>query len=129
MFKTSVRLFCFTLNFQLFDLFMGEPKTPHFYDFGISGRVPGPQSQLRFFITCFISSDTRILHKIQEHPHIILKHIFSIINLTLLDIQHFDSFRKGGHRQHNEDPLENLKTLGYVFHISSKNMTWKLGHM
>ena len=25
---------------------MGEPKTPHFYDFGISGRVPEPQNQL-----------------------------------------------------------------------------------
>ena len=25
---------------------MGEPQTPHFYDFGISGRVPEPQNQL-----------------------------------------------------------------------------------
>ena len=25
---------------------MGEPQTPHFYDFGILGRVPEPQNQL-----------------------------------------------------------------------------------
>ena len=25
---------------------MGETETPHFYDLGISGRVPEPQSQL-----------------------------------------------------------------------------------
>ncbi len=25
---------------------MGEPKNPHFYDAGISGRVPEPQNQL-----------------------------------------------------------------------------------
>ena len=24
---------------------MGEPKTPHFYNFGISERVPGSQNQ------------------------------------------------------------------------------------
>ena len=24
---------------------MGEPQTPHFYDFGIWGRVPEPQNQ------------------------------------------------------------------------------------
>ena len=24
---------------------MGDPQTPHFHDFGISGRVPEPQNQ------------------------------------------------------------------------------------
>ena len=28
---------------------MGEPETPHFYAFGIFGRVPGSQDQLFFF--------------------------------------------------------------------------------
>ena len=29
---------------------MGEPETHHFYDFGISGRVPGSQNQLFLFV-------------------------------------------------------------------------------
>ena len=28
---------------------MGEPETSHFYDFGISGRVPEPQNQYYSF--------------------------------------------------------------------------------
>ena len=34
------------LVLQLFDLLMGESKTPHFYDFGTFGRVHEPQNQL-----------------------------------------------------------------------------------
>ena len=38
-------LFRFSLVLELFDLLMGEPKNPNFYDFGIFGRVPEPQNQ------------------------------------------------------------------------------------
>ena len=42
---------------------MGEPKNPTFYDFGISGRVPGSQNQL------FLSLETPgYLNKIKKNP-------------------------------------------------------------
>ena len=37
---------CAIWYLQLFDLAMGEPRIPHFYDVGLSGRVHEPQNQL-----------------------------------------------------------------------------------
>ena len=48
---------------------MGEPQTPHFYDFGISEPVTKPQSQL------FLSLDTpEYLKKKQENPGTFFKY-------------------------------------------------------
>ena len=64
--KSSVILFCFNLNLYLFDLLMGEPKNPHFYNFGIFERVPGPQNQL------FLSLETPwYLNTIKKQSEII----------------------------------------------------------
>ena len=70
---------------------MGETKNPHFFDFGIFGRVPEPQHQLFFF------GDTRIPNKIKKHPgaH---RQKFGI-NLKSTEIPKFGNFRKDGHRQ------------------------------
>ena len=58
------------LVLKLFDLLMGEPKNPHFYDFGFSGRVPGSQNE--FF---FIFGETRMPQIIQEKTNSFLKYI------------------------------------------------------
>ena len=72
MFKSSVILFCilfcFNFDLQLFDLPMGEPKTPHFHDFGIFGisrRVP--------IISIF--GDTKIPGQIKKRPGVFFEHI------------------------------------------------------
>ena len=42
---------------------MREPQTPHFYDFGISGRVPEPQNQY------YLSLETPgYLNEIKKEP-------------------------------------------------------------
>ena len=47
---------------------MGEPKTPHFFDFGMSGRVPKPNKQL------FLSLETPgYLKEIKKQSQIILQ--------------------------------------------------------
>ena len=71
---------------------MGETKTPHFYDFGILGRVPGSQNQL------FSFEAPGHRNKIKQIPGTFLKHI-NLININVLAIRIFDNFRKGGHRQ------------------------------
>ena len=48
MFKSSVILFCFNLNLQLFDLLMVEPETPHFYDSGTFEQAFSSQNQLLY---------------------------------------------------------------------------------
>ena len=37
--KSSVVLFCFNLNSQLFDLLMGDTENPDFHDFWILGSL------------------------------------------------------------------------------------------
>ena len=61
MLKSSGELLWSILNLQLFDLLMGEPSNPHFYDFWIFGRIPEPQNQY------YLSLETpRYLKKSQE---------------------------------------------------------------
>ena len=51
------------LVLSLFDLLMGEPENPHFYDFGIFERVTKPQNQH------YLSLETPgHLKKIKENP-------------------------------------------------------------
>ena len=74
-------------------MLIGEPQTPHFYDFGILERVPGAQNQL------FLSFETPgYLNKFKKNPWNILRDTFLSIPLfwkpNMLTI-----FREGGHRQ------------------------------
>ena len=57
---------------------MGEPKNPHFYDFGIFGRFQTPQNQLRIFIF----GDTRIPKKTRNNLECFLKNIV-FVNLNI----------------------------------------------
>ena len=62
---------------------MGEPETPHFYDFGICGRVQTPQHQL------FLSLQTPgHLNKTRTHPQL-WKYII-LVNIKTMDIRNFD---------------------------------------
>ena len=71
---------------------MGEPQTPHFHDFRISGRVPGSQNQL------FISLETPgYLKQIKKIPGIFSKILFSKSQMCG-HLSLFDDFGKGGQR-------------------------------
>ena len=80
MLKSSAILFRFNLNLQRFDFFMGEPRNPHFYDFGFFGRpwLPKP-------IIC-ISGHTRIPTQNHDKSWGHFKTHRSI-NLKLVEIQ------------------------------------------
>ena len=71
---------------------MGEPQTPHFYDFGIWGRVQTPQNQL-----LFIFGDTGIPKINQEMHGAFFKRIFQK-NLKVWE-SNDDNFRRGRHRK------------------------------
>ena len=72
---------------------MGEPKNPHLFDFGISQPVTKPQNQL------FLSLETPgYLKRIKKIPWNIFETI-TFVNIGILENQHFDIFRKNGHRQ------------------------------
>ena len=78
---------------------MGETKSPHFYDFGISGRVTGSQSQI------FLSLETpghlkQIQKKTLGHSQtiVIFIIIISIIKINMLENQDFVNIGKDGRR-------------------------------
>ena len=79
-FQSSASLFSSGLVF-FFDLLMGETKkTPHFYDFGILGRVQIPQGQ--YDVTLEIH-----LNQIEKNAGIFkLKHLI-FVNLTNVEIE------------------------------------------
>ena len=54
---------------------MGATETPHFYDFGISGRVPGSQNQLFVFL-----ATPGYLHKLRKHALTFLTILFLYIS-------------------------------------------------
>ena len=72
---------------------MGETETPDFYDFGIFGRVPEPQNQL-----LFIFGDIMIPKQNIKKILVTCFNDVIFINLKMLEIQHFDNFRKNGRR-------------------------------
>ena len=72
---------------------MGEPTTPHFYDFGTLGRVPGSQNQL------FLSVETGYLNK-SKNSQIISKFLI-FIDLKILELQIVVNFRKKNRHQKN----------------------------
>ena len=79
----------------------GESKTPHFYDFGTSGRVPGSQNQL-----CLSSETPRHLNKNKNSPQRCLVYMI-FIKFETLEVQHFDNVGKDG-RKTIEDPSNNI---------------------
>ena len=72
MLEISVILFRFNLNLSLFDLLMGEPETPPFYDFGTFERVHGSPNKL-----FFIFGDTKTPKTNQEQSRDISIILFS----------------------------------------------------
>ena len=92
-FKSCGELFCFDLDEYNLDLLVGEPKNPHFCDFGIFEPVTKPQNQL------FLSLETPgYLKQINKIPGTFSKNIM-FANIGILAIQNFVNFRKGGHRE------------------------------
>ena len=79
---------------------MGETKYPHFYDFGILGRVQTPQIQL-----CLSLETPGYLQK-QEKPWDIFKQI-RFINLKMLKIPKIANFEKT-RAGNDEDPLHKI---------------------
>ena len=85
-FKSSVILFCFNLNLEIFDSLMGKPQTPHFYDFG---RVPEPQNQYY---------SPGYLGEFKQKSCIFWKHII-FTNPNNSDFEMVGDCGKGGHRK------------------------------
>ena len=50
---------------SFFDFLMGEPQTPHFYEFWIFGHVPGSQNQ--FFLSVETSGHLKYPEKVPNH--------------------------------------------------------------
>ena len=71
---------------------MGEPETPHFYDFGISGRVPGSQNQLFLFLETpgYLTKSRKPL---EAFP------INMFVNRKVSELHLSDNVRKGGRRK------------------------------
>ena len=70
---------------------MGETKTPHFYDFGTFGRVPGSPNQY------YLSLETPGYLNETKTQSFLKDVIF--INLKILDSETFEHIGEGG-RQH-----------------------------
>ena len=67
---------------------MGESQTPHFYDFGISGRVPQPQNQY------YLSFETPgYLTEFKKNPTHCFENIM-FININILKIPNSVNFGK-----------------------------------
>ena len=72
---------------------MGEPKTPHFYDFGTFERVPEPQNHLFSFL-----ETAGYIKKSKKNPGTCSKNIV-FANLKILEIKRFVNFGKDSHRK------------------------------
>ena len=70
---------------------MGEPKNLHFYDFGISGRVPEPQNQYDF------SLETPGYLTKSKNKHQISLNNMSFVNFKSVDISVLEIVGKDGH--------------------------------
>ena len=89
---------------------MGEPKNPHFDDFGILGRVQTPRNQL------FLSSETPgHLKQIKMIPGAFYFFYKSQSSETPKNI----NLRKYGHRK-NEDPFNKILKILDMGVISSR---------
>ena len=74
-------------------MLIGEPKTPHFYDFGILGRVPEPQSQL--CLSLETPGHLKEIKKSLEH----FKTYYVFFNLKVLEIHIVVDLGKDWRRQ------------------------------
>ena len=72
---------------------MGEPKNPHFYDFGIFERVPGSQNQLSLSL-----EPRRNFKQIKKAPGAVSKDI-TFINIKNVGHQVFVDLGKDRRRQ------------------------------
>ena len=70
---------------------MGETKTPHFYDFGISEPVTKPQNQLFLFL-----ETPGFLNKIKKSLGTLLTHVIFIIGLNIWETQQMSISKKTG---------------------------------
>ena len=77
---------------------MGEPKSPHFYDFGTFEPVTKPQNQV------FLSLETPEHQQKQGNAGPLFKNMI-LINLGILQLQPLASFEKTG-TEHAEDPFQ-----------------------
>ena len=111
MLKSSVILFRSILVLQLLDLLMGEPQTPHFYDFRIFGRVPGSPNQL------FSSLETPgYLKKLKKIPGTFKKYHFCK-SQKLWTYTNFTMFEKSGADKSRRFVYEHLETIGSEINI------------
>ena len=93
---------------------MGKPINPHFYDFGIWGRVPEPQNQY------YLSLETTgYLKELRNTPCNILNHMISI-NIEKLEIHLLDNYRKDVRRKNPTDPFNKLLKIFDMGSISIK---------
>ena len=72
---------------------MGEPKSPHFYDFWIFETVTKPPNQVFLF-----SETPGHLKQSRQIPKHFLKNM-SFINIGIVETENLDNVRKDGHRQ------------------------------
>ena len=102
---------------------MGEPRNPHFYDFGTFERVPEPHNQL------FLSLETPgYLNKIKKFGGTFLQ----ILLLQISKLSKFRSvktFEKAGAENPDDPSKKILKTLDMVDQYLSKDMKWQFGNM
>ena len=75
---------------------MGETKTHHFYDFWIFEPVTKPQNQ--YYLSLQTPGHLKKIMGNLQH----FRGIYVFINLWILKLQHFNMFRKVGHRQIRE---------------------------
>ena len=102
---------------------MGETGNPHFYDFGISGRVPGSQIQL------ILSSETPgYLKQSETIPGAFQK--YSFCKLHFWHIWHFYFFPKRRGPTNPDDPFNKILKISYMRSVSIEKHemeVWKYG--
>ena len=101
---------------------MGETETHHFYDFGIFGRVPEPQSQ---YYLCF---ETPGCLKSQETPWKMFGNIM-FVNLQILEIPNRVNVGKDARRNMVKIRQINSWKSGIWDQYPSKLMKWEFGNM
>ena len=92
---------------------MGEPQTPHFYDFGIFGRVPGYQNQL-----CLSLEAPGHLKKPRKVTGTFQNNTF--VNLKMSDIYNFENRWKRRAPTDPKDPSYKFLQISNMGSISSR---------
>ena len=117
---------CFHLHLYLFDLLLGGPQTPHFYDFGTFERVPSSQDNMSCFREARTFKTGHINKNEEEAPNIF--NLIILRNLKMLKIKNVDNFQKDGHRTIMKTRLIKSRKSWIWDQYLPENMRWTFGN-